>query len=157
MRARSLAVLSLAIVFLVAFATLLPLQAQAPSDDATLSALAIEGATGSETIALSPAFASGTGAYTASTANRIDAVTLTATKNDTNATVVITSDDDTSTPDEAELDLSVGANTLTVTVTAEDTTTVLTYTITVTRAAAPPAPTDCPANTTWCTTMDRGV
>ena len=128
----------------------------ASTDDATLSALAIEGAIGGESISLSPTFDVDTGAYTASVVNRIDAVTLTATKNDTNATVVITSDDDTSTPGEAELDLSVGANTLTVTVTAEDTTTVLTYTITVTRAAAPPAPTDCPADTTWCTTMTVG-
>ena len=31
-----------------------------------------------------------------------------------------------------------------------------TYTITVTRAAAPPAPTDCPADTDWCTTLGVG-
>ena len=80
---------------------------------------------------------------------------LTATKNESNATVVITGDDDTSTPDTADLDLSVGANALTVTVTAEDTS-ILTYTITVTRAAAPPAPTDCPADTDWCTTLTVG-
>ena len=42
-------------------------------------------------------------------------MTLTATKNDGNATVVITNDDDSSTPEEAELDLAVGSNTLTVT------------------------------------------
>ena len=41
LRARFLAALSLAIVFLVAFATLPPLQAQALSDDATLSALTV--------------------------------------------------------------------------------------------------------------------
>ena len=42
-----------------------------------------------------------------------------------------------------------------MTVTAENGTP-NTYTITVTRAAAPPAPTDCPADTTWCTTMTVG-
>ena len=63
---------------------------------------------------------------------------LTATTNDSNAMVAITSDDDTRTPGEAELDLNVGSNTLTVTVTAEDTTTTKTYTITVMRAANTP-------------------
>ena len=114
----------------------------------------MEGA-GGETITLSPEFASGTTAYTATIVNRIDSVTLSATKNDANATVVITSDDDDATPGEAELDLSVGANTLTVTVTAADAST-LTYTITATRATAPPAPTDCPADTDWCATLVLG-
>ena len=69
--------------------------------------------------------------------------------------MVITSDDDATTPGEAELDLSVGANALTVTVTAEDAS-AQTYTITATRATAPPVPTDCPADTDWCTTMTVG-
>ena len=125
-----------------------------PSSDATLSDLELEGA-GGETITLSPEFAQGTTTYTASVANRIDTVTLSATKNDANATVVITSDDDNATPGEAELDLSVGANTLTTTVTAEDAS-ALTYTITATRATAPPVPTDCPTDTDWCTTMTVG-
>ena len=125
------------------------------STDATLKRLTLEGATGGETIDLSPAFDADTGTYTASVVNRIDSVTLTATKNDSNATVAITDDDDTGTPEEAELALIVGSNTLTVTVTAENGTP-NTYTITVTRAAAPPAPTDCPADTIWCTTMTAG-
>ena len=125
------------------------------STDATLKTLALEGATGGETITLSPAFDDGTGTYTASVVNRIDSVKLTATKNDSNATVAITDDDDSNTPEEAELALIVGSNTLTVTVTAENGTP-NTYTITVTRAAAPPVPTDCPADTTWCTTMTAG-
>ena len=124
------------------------------SSDATLTNLELEGA-GGEIITLSPEFAQGTTTYTASVANRIDTVTLSATKNDANATVVITSDDDDATPSEAELDLSVGANTLTVTVTAADAST-LTYTITATRATAPPAPTDCPADTDWCATLVLG-
>ena len=126
-----------------------------PSTDATLSDLELEGATGGETIGLSPAFDSATETYTASVANRIDAVTLTATKNDTTATVAITNDDDTNTQRKADLDLNVGSNTLTVTVTPESGA-AKTYTITVTRAAAPPAPTDCPADTDWCTTLGVG-
>ena len=103
------------------------------SADATLSGLALEGATGGETIDLTPVFDAGTITYTASVANGIDAVTLSATKNDGNAMVAITGDTTTSTPDVAELSLNVGSNTLTVTVTAEDGT-LKTYTITVTRA-----------------------
>ena len=64
------------------------------SPDATLSALALEGADGGETITLSPAFNAGKYTYTAVVVNRIDAVKLTATKNDDNAMVVITNDDD---------------------------------------------------------------
>ena len=124
--------------------------------DATLSGLAIEGATGGETITLSPDFAANTIIYTTSVGNRIDTAKLTATKNEANATVVITGDDDTNTKNEANLDLDVGDNALTVTVTAADTTVTKTYTVTVTRAAFPPAPTNCPANITWCTTMGVG-
>ena len=126
-----------------------------PSTDATLSDLELEGATGGEVILLIPGFDSATETYTASVANRIDAVTLTATKNDTTATVAITNDDDTSTEGEADLDLNVGSNTLTLTVTPESGA-AKTYTITVTRAAVPPAPTDCPADTDWCTTLGVG-
>ena len=125
------------------------------STDATLRNLGLKGATGNEPIALSPVFDSATETYTSAVANRIDAVTLTARKTDANATVAITNDGDTSTPSTAELNLTVGSNTMTVTVTAESGAT-KTYTITVTRASAPPAPTDCPAGTDWCTTMTVG-
>ena len=155
-RVRSLAPRGLA--GLLAALVALPLQAQAQtaSTDATLSGLEILGAPDGETIALIPVFDAATGAYTAMVANRIDAVTLTATKNDNTATVAITSDDNTNTPDEAVLSLTVLADTLTVTVTAADTTTTQTYTITVARAAAHPAPTDCPADTAWCATLGVG-
>ena len=123
--------------------------------DVTLRDLELEGAPGGAAIGLSPAFDSATETYTAAVANRIAAVTLTARKKDTTATVAITNDDDTSTEGEAELDLNVGSNTLTLTVTAADATP-KTYTITVTRAAVPPAPTDCPADTDWCTTLGVG-
>ena len=103
--------------------------------DATLSELTLEDGDGTF-ITLSPAFNAATVTYTASVANGIDAVVLTATQNDRNATVAIANDDDTNKPGEAELDLIVGPNTLTVTVTAEDGTTTKTYTITVTREVA---------------------
>ena len=137
-RVRSLAPRGLA--GLLAALVALPLQAQAQtaSTDATLSGLEILGAPDGETIALIPVFDAATGAYTAMVANRIDAVTLTATKNDNTATVAITRDDNTNTPDEAVLSLTVGANTLTVT--SADTTTTQTYTSTVARAAAPARP-----------------
>ena len=102
------------------------------SDDAKLSALAIEGATNGESISLSPGFTANRGNYTATVPNNIDAVSLTATKNESNATVAITDDDDTNTKNQADLDLIVGDTTLTVTVTAQDGST-KTYTITVTR------------------------
>ena len=105
------------------------------STDATLSSLALEGADGGETITLSPAFTANTETYTAAVVNRIDAVKLTATKKDDNATVVITNDDDPATREEAKLDLNVGSNTLTVTVTAQNGDT-LTYTVTVERHTA---------------------
>ena len=107
------------------------------STDATLSGLGLEDSDGND-IPLDTDFASDDYEYEVSVANGIDAVKLTATKNDDSATVVITDDDDVNTPDEAELDLSVGSNTLTVTVTAEDTSTELTYTVNVERAAAIP-------------------
>ena len=102
------------------------------SDDAKLSALAIEGATNGESISLSPGFTANRGNYTAKVPNNIDAVSLTATKNESNATVAITDDDDANTKNQADLDLIVGDTTLTVTVTAQDGST-KTYTITVTR------------------------
>ena len=102
------------------------------STDATLRSLALEDAD-DNTVTLNPTFASNTITYTASVANEIDSVALSATKNDSNATVIITNDDDTNTPNQAELDLNVGSNTLTVTVTAEDSTTTETYTVRVTR------------------------
>ena len=67
------------------------------STDATLSALALADDDG-DTVALNPTFDPATASYTAVVANDVDEVTLTATKNDDAATVVITDDDDTGTP-----------------------------------------------------------
>ena len=105
------------------------------SNDAKLSGLTLEDGDGNA-ITLDTIFASDDYEYEVTVANGIDAVKLTAAKNDANAKVVITNDDDqTGSPEEALLDLSVGSNELTVTVTAEDTTTELTYTVTVERQA----------------------
>ena len=107
------------------------------SDDATLSALAL--ATGSAaSVALSPTFLANSTAYRAFVQNDTDAITLTATKNDDGATVMISGDTDTTTPGTASVALSEGANTITITVTAEDGLTTRTYTITVARAASAP-------------------
>ena len=124
-------------------------------NDATLSGLALEDGTGNG-ITLDPAFAPGTTSYTAAVVNRIDTVTLTATKNEDDATVAITDDDDTATPGEAEFTLGEGENIIEVVVTAEDGITTSTYTITATRATLPPAPTDCPSDTDWCATLRVG-
>ena len=114
------------------------------SSDATLSGLALANSNGN-TISLGGTFVPATTTYTAFVANGIETVTLTATKNDSNATVAIANDDDTGTLGVAELDLIVGPNTLTVTVTAQDGATTQPYTITVTRAAA--------CTDVWCATL----
>ena len=113
------------------------------STDATLSDLTLADDAGNA-ISLTPTFASDTTSYMASVANGIDAVTLTATTNDSNAMVAITSDDDTTSPGEAVLPLTVGSNTLTLTVTAEDGSTTETYTVAVTRGV--PVPVDIEPN-----------
>ena len=106
------------------------------STDATLSALALSG------VMLTPVFAPATADYTATVANSVTQTTVTATKNDSNATMAITGDTDTSTPNTATVNLSVGDNTITVTVIAEDGSTTKIYTVVVTRntpAAGKPA------------------
>ena len=113
------------------------------STDATLSDLTLADDDGNA-ISLTPTFVSDTTSYMASVANGIDAVTLTAMTNDSNAMVAITSDDDTTSPGEAVLPLTVGSNTLTVTVTAEDGSTTETYTVAVTRGV--PVPVDIEPN-----------
>jgi hypothetical protein len=79
---------------------------------------------------LSPGFASGTLAYTASVANSVSSVTVTPTTSDANATVTVNGAAAT-TP----VNLAVGSNTVTVQVTAQDGVTTQSYTVAVTRAA----------------------
>jgi len=103
------------------------------STDASLSALVLSAGT------LSPTFASGTYAYTASVGNGTSLLTVTPTKTDAGASFVrylgaagainFTGA------------IAVGANIIRTIVTAADGTTILTYTVTVTRAAGAPAPT----------------
>ena len=62
--------------------------------DPTLGDLVLEGTTNSESISLSPTFDDDTFTYTAAVPTGIDAVRLTATKNDSNSTVAITGDSD---------------------------------------------------------------
>ena len=99
------------------------------SADATLSALSLSGVT------LSPAFASGTVAYTASVGHAVTETTVMASASDANASVEVkvngVVDQDGVVP------LAVGAdNVITVVVTAQDGQTTQTYTVTVTRAGS---------------------
>ena len=95
------------------------------SSDATLSALTLSSGS------LSPGFASGTLAYTASVANSVSSLIVTPTTNDANATATVNGASPT-TP----VTLALGSNTVTVQVTAQDGVTTQSYTVTVTRAAS---------------------
>ncbi|MDA7475107.1 BspA family leucine-rich repeat surface protein [Planktomarina temperata] len=96
------------------------------SSDATLSALTLSSGS------LSPGFASGTLAYTASVPNSVSSLIVTPTTNDANATATVNGASAT-TP----VTLALGSNTVTVQVTAQDGVTTQSYTVTVTRAALP--------------------
>ena len=109
---------------------------EAPADT-TLSVLSLSDTDGTE-VTLSPAFASGTTAYTASVANGVSTVTVTAAATATGATLAITPEVDAdSTSESHQVALSEGENEITVTVI--DGTETQTYTVTVTRGAAPAA------------------
>ena len=95
------------------------------SNDASLSALTLSSGS------LSPGFASGTLAYTASVANSVSSVTVTPTTSDANATVTVNGAA-AGTP----VSLAVGSNTVTVQVTAQDGVTTQSFTVAVTRAAS---------------------
>ena len=122
--------------------------------DATLSALMVND--GSSDLTLTPAFASGTYAYTVSVANAVDEITVTPTTNQTAATFAWLDADDNALADADtttghQVALAVGANVFKVKVTGGDGTSTLTYTVTVTRAAAM-TPATCTLNTgdVWC-------
>jgi DUF971 family protein len=97
---------------------------RAASSDATLSALTLSQGS------LSPGFASGTFAYTASVPNSVSSLIVTPTTNDANASATVNGAS-AATP----VTLSVGSNTVTVQVTAQDGST-QSYTVAVTRAAS---------------------
>ena len=119
------------------------------SNDATLSALALEDASDDSAITISPAFLSGTTSYTADVDKGVGEITIEPTVNEGNATVEYLDSTDTAIADAGsgktgqQISLTEGANTIKVKVTAQDTTTTDTYTVVVTRAAAtkPGAPT----------------
>ena len=99
------------------------------STDATLSALSLSTGT------LTPTFTADTHDYTASVANSVTSVTVTATPTHAEALVTgITADTD-STVENREVDLTVGANIITVSVIAQDGSSTQDYTVTVTREA----------------------
>ena len=133
-------------------------RAVALSTDATLSGLTVYD--GSSNLTLSPTFASaGTEPYTASAAYDIATVTVTATKNQADATVAWLDASDATLVDADtnaaghQVALEAGGNTFKVKVTAEDGTTTKTYTVTVNRAS----PT-CTLNTgdLWCGVVTVG-
>jgi hypothetical protein len=95
---------------------------RAASSDATLRDLTLSG------VRISPVFASGTLTYTANVANNVSSTTISATKNDSTATIAVA--------DLGWKSLTVGKNMFTVHITAEDGTTKKEYTVTVTRAAS---------------------
>ena len=101
-----------------------------PSDDATLSGLALSGVN-------IGAFDSATTDYTAEVVHDVTETTVTATANDGGATYVVKLDG--AEDADGTVDLAEGSNAITIEVTAEDGNTVKTYTVTVTRAG-PTAP-----------------
>ena len=109
-------------------------QAPRPTN-ATLSALALSGVT------LNPAFGSSTLEYTANVPHTLASTTVTATKSDEGATVVISPRDANATMAGHQVELNVGGTTIAAAVTAADGTTTQTYEVVVTRAA-PTASTD---------------
>lgn len=103
---------------------------ESPSAYASLAGLSLSVA------GLSPAFASGTTAYTLAVANAVSSLTATPTAADKAATIRVNGALVASGGTSAALTLAVGGNTLSIVVTAEDGASTRTYTVLVTRAAA---------------------
>ena len=100
--------------------------AQSASNDATLSALTLSSG-------LDPAFASTTTSYTSAVKNSTNRVTVTATANDSNATIAYNPATDAHTDAGHQVDLETGENIIVVTVTAADGVTTKEYVIRVWR------------------------
>ncbi|HEU5139591.1 MAG TPA: cadherin-like beta sandwich domain-containing protein, partial [Bacillales bacterium] len=101
---------------------------RAPSSNATLSGLTLNGAS------LDQTFDSGTTNYTSSVGNDVTSITVTPIVSDETATVTVNGESVTSGVATAPIDLNVGDNTVKVVVTAEDGGTQGIYTVTVNRA-----------------------
>ena len=128
-----LVVIAALLVFIAVDAASSPVQAQAPSADASLSSLSLSDSLGDD-IELSPEFSAEVTSYDADAelASTVTSTTVTAETTDENATVVImingVEDAD------GTVDLVGGYNVIAVVVTAQDKTTTRTYTVTVLRA-----------------------
>ncbi|MGO0059513.1 Ig-like domain-containing protein [Brevibacillus fluminis] len=110
-------------------------RAQAPSSNANLNRLTLSSGT------LSPAFAAGQTAYTASVPNDVSAITITASAEDSDATLTVDGNALRSGQPSRAISLREGTTFIAIVVTAPDLTT-KTYTIDVTRAhpSLPPLP-----------------
>ena len=108
-----------------------------PMTDATLSGLTVTHGSPAATATLSPSFDGETEEYTASVANGVTQVTVTATKNDENAADPVIKLGDTVVTG-GTVTLAVGENVITVTVTAEDPSSTKTYTVRVNRVEPSP-------------------
>ena len=97
------------------------------SVDATLSNLSISGG------GLNPTFTSSITSYTDTVDYGTTSVTITATRNESHATITVNGTTVTSGSASGAISLNVGANIITIVVTAQDGVTTKTYTITVTR------------------------
>ena len=106
-------------------------RAAPPSDDASLSTLAVDGAT------LSPAFAPGVTSYGTTAASGATEVTVSAMANHSSATVVINPADADANTAGHQVTLDSGDTDITVTVTAADGLTTRDYALTVRREASP--------------------
>ena len=135
--------------------------------DATLSALALTDGD-SNTVGLSPTFASGTDTYTASVGNTVERITVNPTLGDTKASFAYLDGDNATLTDADgdpmngfQVDLEVGANVIRVKVTAANGTDTETYQVTVTRSmpgtcssgTAVPNPTGNPGLVADCETL----
>jgi hypothetical protein len=101
---------------------------RAPSSEAALSSLSLSSGT------LSPAFAPGTTAYTATVAHDVASITLTPSSTNSTSVVQVNGLSQNSGSTTAGIPLAVGNNTITILVTAEDKTSNRTYTLVVKRA-----------------------
>ncbi len=104
------------------------------SNNADLSGLTLSG------IALTPAFISGTTAYTANVGNSVSSTTVTPTVFESHARVAVNGTAVTSGRASDVMNLNVGANLITIVVTAQDGT-LKTYTVLITRASGGTVPT----------------
>lgn len=96
----------------------------------------------SDGIALSPAFAPGTLAYTANVAHEVNRMSITATVSDATARLELYGGTRSGTLPSGTpymVELKVGSNPILIRVTSEDSKTVTEYMVTVTRAPAPPS------------------